>query len=325
MAEEAVSIKQINLDRIRIFMEQNGPASKSQISRQTGLSFPTVTRLVDELCAGGELLPQGTGNSTGGRCASYYQLNPLFHLYLLIQIEDGRVFWNLKDIRAGLVEQGEFYFQEFSLERLDSLIRETGERHCRLRAVSIGIAALVSRGVVEEPAAFRCLKGISLTDHLKDVTPLPVVFENDMNYLTMGCWTGRQHPVNSLITLFQNKYGMGGGMMINGKLWTGASGFCTEPLFLPFLEQYWEGLDRQPPQDDVTELYAKLIQIYTFTINPAMVVLYHTPFLEGKLDDIRSMCASCIPAKALPSIELSRDYQGDYERGLFAMARSISS
>lgn len=324
MAEESVSVKQINLKRIRMFVEQEGSVTKSQIARQSGLSIPTVTRLVDELCAGGELLLQGTGTSTGGRRACYYRLNPLFCLYLLIQIEDGRVCWNLKDLGEGPVEQGEFYFQTFSLERLDCLIRDVSERHSRLSAVSIGIAALVSRGSVEDPTAFHCLRGICLTEHLRDVTPLPVVFENDMNYLTMGCWTGKQHSVNSLITLFQNKYGIGGGMIIDRKLWTGASGFCTEPVFLPFLEHYWKGLEGQPSKTDVTELYAKLIQIYTFTVNPAMVVLYHTPLLEGKLDEIRSRCASCIPSKALPSIKLSRDYQGDYERGLFAMARHIS-
>ena len=72
MAEESVSIKQINLDRIRAFMDQEGSVSKSQISRRLGLSFPTVTRLVDELCSAGELLEQGTGTSTGGRCACFY-------------------------------------------------------------------------------------------------------------------------------------------------------------------------------------------------------------------------------------------------------------
>ena len=324
MAEESVSIKQINLDRIRAFMDQEDSVSKSQISRRLGLSFPTVTRLVDELCSAGELLEQGTGTSTGGRCACFYELAPRFHLYLLIQIEDGRVCWNVKDMREETVDHGEFCFKSFSLERLDSLIRDAIQRHRRLSAVSIGIAALVSRGIVEESTVFDCLKGMNLPEHLKDVTSLPVVFENDMNYLTMGCWTGKQASVNSLITLFLNKCGMGGGMIIDNRLWTGASGFCTEPCFLPFMDRYWEGLDRQPTVTDVTELYTRLIQVYACTVNPSMVVLYHNPLLEGRLDDIRSRCAACLPAKALPSIELSKDYQKDYERGLFAMARSVS-
>ena len=75
---------------------------------------------------------------------------------------------------------------------------------------------------------------------------------------------------------------------------------------------------------DVTELYTRLIQIYTFTVNPAMIVLYWHPLLEGKLDQIRRSCAALMPAKALPAIELSRSYQEDYENGLFAVARMHS-
>ena len=63
--EDSVSIKQINLERIRAFMEQEGSVSKSQAARQLGLSFPTVTRLLEELCASGEVLAQGMGTSTG--------------------------------------------------------------------------------------------------------------------------------------------------------------------------------------------------------------------------------------------------------------------
>lgn len=54
--EDSVSIKQINTERIRAFMEQEGPVSKSQVARQLGLSFPTVTRLLEDLGASGEVL-----------------------------------------------------------------------------------------------------------------------------------------------------------------------------------------------------------------------------------------------------------------------------
>lgn len=322
--EESVSIKQINTNRIRDFMNLEGSVSKSRISRQLGLSFPTVTRLMDELCASGEVLEQGTGSSTGGRCACMYRLNPGYHLYLLIQIENGRVRWTLKDLEESLVEQGEFEFGTFSLERLDQLLTGTAARYEHLSAAAIGIAALVSRGVVEESDLFGYLKGIDITEHLRSVTPIPVVLENDMNFLTMGCWTVWKGSVNSLVTLFLNNCGMGGGMIIDGKLWTGASGFSTEPCFLPFMDKYWDGLAGDLSRYDIVEPYTRLIQIYSVTVNPSMVILYSHPLLEGKLDEIRRSCAASIPAKALPAIELSRNYQKDYESGLFAMARSAS-
>ena len=97
--EEPVTVKQLNKERIRAYMGKHESASKSQIARELGLSFPTVGRLIDELCSDGELTEQGAGSSTGGRCACLYELNPLFSLYLLVQVESDRVCWNLKDMR----------------------------------------------------------------------------------------------------------------------------------------------------------------------------------------------------------------------------------
>ena len=321
--EDSVSIKQINTERIRAFMEQEGPVSKSQVARQLGLSFPTVTRLLEELGASGEVLTQGMGTSTGGRCPCHYRLNPDYRLFLLIQVEDGHMRWSLKNLDKETVEQAEVSFQGFSLEKLDRLILDIAGRYGQLKAAAVGIAALVSRGMVEESGSFPCLHGINLTEHVKSLTPVPVVLDNDMNYLTMGCWNSYRFRADSLITLYMGSCGMGGGMVIDNRLWAGTSGFC-EPAFLPFMEPYWEELGRHPKTMDVTELYTRLIQIYTFTVNPAMIVLYWHPLLEGKLDQIRRSCAALMPAKALPAIELSRSYQEDYENGLFAVARRHS-
>lgn len=321
--EEPVSVKQINLERIRNYMEKMDSASKSQIARELGLSFPTIGRLVDELCATGELLEQGAGTSTGGRCACFYQLNPRYHLYLLVQIESARMCWNLKDARECLIEQGEIPFSILPLEKLDALIRDITGRFTHLRAISIGIAALMSHGVVTETTQYKHLLGMNLQAHAEQLTTVPVVVENDMNFLTMGCWSRKHLSSGSLVTFFLGGNGLGGGMVIDGKLWTGASGYCSEVSFLPLCQQYMPGAKGVPEEGDFCELYARLIQTYAVTLNPHMVVLYHDPVLEGKMDQIRCRCSQLIPAKAIPSIELSPDYQEDYEKGLFAVARSL--
>lgn len=322
-SEEPVTVKMINLERIRLYMEKQSSVSKSQLARELGLSFPTIGRLVDELCASGELLEQGAGTSTGGRCACYYSLNPRFGLYLLVQIESHRIFWNLKDLQEEVVEQGEIPFLTLSLEKLDTLIADIRLRHPNLKAAAIGIAALVNHGVVEETHQYDSIKGMDLKSHFQNLAQVPVVVENDMNFLTMGCWRRRHPDAGSLVTFFLGGNGMGGGMVIGGRLWTGASGYCSEVSFLPFYEQYVEESCIKLSREDVCELYTRLIQTYAVTVNPHMVVLYHHPVLDGRIDDIRRRCAACIPAKAIPSIELSFHYQQDYEKGLFAVAQSL--
>ena len=112
-------------------------------------------------------------------------------------------------------------------------------------------------------------------------------------------------------------------MVINGQLWTGASGYCSEVGFLPVYDRLTQGSLGLPPAEHISELYARLIQIYAVTVNPHMMVLYRHPLLEGRLDEIRRLCASYLPSKAIPSIELSYDYQQDYEKGLFTVAKSM--
>lgn len=321
--EEPVTVKQLNKERIRAYMVKHESASKSQLARELGLSFPTVGRLMDELCSGGELTEQGAGSSTGGRCACLYELNPLFSLYLLLQVESDRICWNLKDLRENTVEQGSLPFDLLSLEQLDDLILGIYHRYPRLKAAAAGIAALVNHGVVEETSQYGSLKGLNLEEHFRHLVPIPFTVGNDMNFLTMGCWAQKHPDTGSLVTLFMGGNGMGGGMVINGHLWTGASGYCSEVSFLPVYELLNRDSQGLPPADHISELYARLIQIYAVTVNPHMVVLYRHPLLEGRLDEIRRLCASYLPSMAIPAIELSYDYQQDYEKGLFTVARSL--
>lgn len=231
--EEPVTVKQLNKEHIRAYMGKHTSASKSQIARELGLSFPTVGRLIDELCSDGELTEQGAGSSTGGRCACIYELNPLFSLYLLVQVESDRVCWNLKDLRENTVEQGCLPFEILSLEQLDALILDIHHRYPRLKAAAAGIAALVNHGVVEETNQYIGLKGLNLEEHFRRLVPIPMTVGNDMNFLTMGCWAQKHPDAGSLVTLFMGGNGIGGGMVINGQLWTGASGYCSEVGFLP--------------------------------------------------------------------------------------------
>ena len=318
--EEPVTVKQLNKEHIRAYMGKHTSASKSQIARELGLSFPTVGRLIDELCSDGELTGQGAGSSTGGRCACIYELNPLFSLYLLVQVESDRVCWNLKDLRENTVEQGCLPFEILSLEQL---VLDIHHRYPRLKAAAAGIAALVNHGVVEETNQYIGLKGFNLEEHFRHLVPIPMTVGNDMDFLTMGCWAQKHPDAGSLVTLFMGGNGIGGGMVINGRLWTGASGYCSEVGFLPVYGRLNKGSLGLPPAEHISELYARLIQIYAVTVNPHMMVLYRHPLLEGRLDEIRRLCASYLPSKAIPSIELSYDYQQDYEKGLFTVAKSL--
>ena len=69
---------------------QHGSAGKNDLARLTHLSFPTVSRIVDEMVERGEAQEIGTAASTGGRCAMQYRLNPQYRLFLCLRLEQTR-------------------------------------------------------------------------------------------------------------------------------------------------------------------------------------------------------------------------------------------
>ena len=65
---------------------QHGSAGKNDLARLTHLSFPTVSRIVDEMVERGAAQEIGTAASTGGRCAMQYRLNPQYRLFLCLRL-----------------------------------------------------------------------------------------------------------------------------------------------------------------------------------------------------------------------------------------------
>ncbi|MFQ9702430.1 MAG: ROK family protein [Enterocloster clostridioformis] len=90
--------------------------------------------------------------------------------------------------------------------------------------------------MVEETNQYSGLKGMNLEEHFRRLVPIPMTVGNDMNFLTMGCWV-RSTLLQAPGQLSMGGNGIGGGMVIDGHLWTGASGCCSEVSFLPVYKQ----------------------------------------------------------------------------------------
>ncbi|WP_455779778.1 DHH family phosphoesterase, partial [Gordonibacter pamelaeae] len=80
---------------------------KNELARRTGLSFPTVSRIVDDLVEAGEAKETGTAASTGGRCAKQYALDPAYRLFLCLRLEGRRLSWFVCDLNGTRLEQEE--------------------------------------------------------------------------------------------------------------------------------------------------------------------------------------------------------------------------
>ena len=102
--------------------------SKNELAHRTGLSFPTVGRIVDDMVSRGEAAESGEATSTGGRCAMRYALVPDFRLYLCLRLENRTLDWSVCDINGSAVERGEISCGNDILCDLDTLLMRVRAR-----------------------------------------------------------------------------------------------------------------------------------------------------------------------------------------------------
>jgi len=96
-----------------------------------------------------------------------------------------------------------------------------------ISGISIGFPGFVRNGVVTSPPNLP-IKRINFKDEIGKIVRFPLVVENDANLYALGeavYGAGRNHRV---VVLFTLGTGVGGGIVIDGKLFTGSMGFASE-------------------------------------------------------------------------------------------------
>lgn len=108
--------------------------------------------------------------------------------------------------------------------------RMTAEQGGLISAVALAVPGTVNvaEGVVVKAPNVPCLDGFRLSAALESELEWPVILENDANAAAIGeMWqgAGRGHRTLICVTLGT---GVGGGIILDGKLWRGADGSAAE-------------------------------------------------------------------------------------------------
>ncbi len=156
------------------------------------------------------------------------------------------------NVRAGIVESGRLVKVETErvnaqgsveevLEQLCDLIDRTGTG--QIDGIGIGIPGPVDeeKGIVYELINIPAWKKVELKDFLERRYPVPVSVQNDANcYALAEYHFGKgQGCRRSFIGLIVGT-GIAGGIIINGKLYSGPNGMAGEFGMMPYLDHYYE-------------------------------------------------------------------------------------
>lgn len=320
---DAGRLKQVNITLIREALRSGAAQSKNELARQTGLSFPTVSRIVDELVQTGEVQETGVAASTGGRCARQYAPDPTYRLFLCLRLEGDRLDWFVCDRDGSKLEQQQTQCTEGVLQSIDALVTRVKVRYPRLAAVAMGLDGAMKDGVVSESIGHPELRGVSLVRHLEERLGLPAAVERDMYVVSAGCCRRREQHSRVLACIYLGRAGAGAGVAIDGKAFYGAGDFAGELHYLPIKNNLEYAKSRFAGADMVV-YYMQVIRAYAALLNPDRVVLYDDSLLAGKVERIRRACAQTLPPQAIPEIELSQEFAEDYQAGLVALAHRLA-
>lgn len=222
---------------------QNNSHSIGDFSKGLGISVPTVTKLVGELIDEGFLQDEGKLGTSGGRRPSIFGLNPEAGYFVGVEVSRRHIhlaICNFKGEVVHFIQDVAFVLEasEESVRGMSSLIRE--------EVAGIGIEWNKILGVgVSLSGRVNPEKGYSLTYMLSEDIPLTSAFikelgvqvmvENDSRAMTYGEYMTLGAEASKDFIFINLSWGLGMGMIMDGHLYYGKSGYSGEIGHFPIL------------------------------------------------------------------------------------------
>lgn len=227
-------MKSVNKSMILNKIRKDGPISRAQIARDTKLTPPTVSSSVKELIEQGIVEESDIGQSLGGRKPTMLIINN--QAFTIIGVDAGpeSIECILSDLAGKVLKRSETKLQlpidngEF-IAALKSCIEGVLETEHPL--IGIGVAM---HGVVEVDTGTSLyapnlgLANIPIKEELEKAFGLEVKVENDARAMALGeYWFGNHGELESMLAVNIGS-GVGAGLILNGKLYHGASDIAGE-------------------------------------------------------------------------------------------------
>ncbi len=225
------------------FLDQQGQSTITDVSNHLGISVPKGTSLVNELIQDGLLGEFGKEDSTGGRKASLFGLVPDCGFFLGVDVHRFYVNIGLIDFQRNLIKKETQipYHLENTLESYQQLIaiihafiNEMPIPKEMVLAAGINLSGRINRKTGQSYSYFH-FHEVPLSDTLTEDIGITVFLENDSRAMAFGEFfgSGSMQVTNALF--LNMDYGVGMGIMADGKMYYGKSGFSGEfghiPLF----------------------------------------------------------------------------------------------
>ena len=223
---------------------QSGEYSIAALSEQINTSVPTVTKLIGELMDEGFMIELGKSGTSGGRRPSIYGLNPEAGYFIGLDIRHTHASIAVTDFKGGLVcfeDNIPFILEidEACLHTISKNIRDFFVEHDLdwNRVLGMGISVA---GRVNPKTGYSNLYSFDpdrpINKILSEDLDIPVVIENDSRAMTYGEYLSGVVKKETNVLFVNVSWGLGMGMILDGRLYYGTSGYSGEFGHFPLLD-----------------------------------------------------------------------------------------
>ncbi|WP_347320610.1 ROK family protein [Rossellomorea sp. RS05] len=316
------------LYRIRQFFLVHDSATTAEISKHLTISFPTATKLLENMEKQGEVSLGGLDESNGGRRAKRYRYNPHFKQGLSVYVEKDELGFIVFNSFGEVLEEGMVAdsLGKGNVTPLLQLVSGLLDRFPRISAVSLGVPVSVNgQGDILYAPHYEDLYGLNLKALIEEKFGTPTTVENDMNAAVLGYSYNDSYvePSSStFIYLYFGHNGPGAGLLVNGELVRGKSHFTGEISFVPQVhgKSFGQSLSQEQIspgslQGHGADAVGQLIAAFTAIINPHSVIFSDQEIDGSDITTILQRSRTFIPESHLPELVIS-NWSKDYLRGL---------
>jgi glucokinase-like ROK family protein len=226
------------------FMDRTGNITITDLSRELNISVPKITSLVNELIQDGLINDQGKIDSTGGRRASMFGLVSDACFFLGVEVKKYYINLGLMDFNKHIVTIKEKvpYKLENTQESLRELLNiitdffaELPAEKEKILSIGINLSGRINNRTGQSYSYFH-FQEEPLASLIQNEVGIRTFLENDSRAMAYGEFCSGEVSNEKNVLFVNMDYGIGLGILIDGKVYYGKSGFSGEFGHIPFFD-----------------------------------------------------------------------------------------
>ncbi len=230
-------LKKFNQQRLIVeYLYRNAKASNPELAKLTNMSSPTIHKLISELIDLGIVQELGYGDSIGGRRPNLYGINPNARYIISIDIDCRMIKMGVFNLQNELISDNITYFDNIKnkthifegiFSHLDALLEKLHFKSSQYLGIGISLPGLIETKTGQTYSDL-LLDGLSLEEAFENRYHLPTFTGNDSRVMALGeqAFGAARNKENVLCINICDGIGMG--MIVNGQIYEGKSGFAGE-------------------------------------------------------------------------------------------------